>query len=432
MELYVIAVLFLSFFVFLFAGVPISLGVALSSFLSLLVLFPADIAALITAQKMMTSLDSFGILAIPFFILAGNIMNTGGIAIRLVNLAKVFTGSLPGSLAHTNIIANMLFGSISGSAASSAAAVGSIMAPIQKKENYDMNYCAAINITSCPAGLLIPPSNVLILYSLVSGGTSIAALFVAGYLPGIMLSLSLMLVAAYIAKKNNYPVLGRLNFSESINTLLKAVPALMLIFIVIGGIIGGVFTATEASGIAVVYALVLSFFYKEMNPEKLRNVIIESVKSSSIVLFLISASSVMSWVMAIANIPTFISEALLTISNEPWIILICINIILLIVGTFLDFTPAVLIFTPIFLPIVSGMGIDPVHFGIIMIFNLSIGICTPPVGNALFIGCSIANVKIQNVIHHLLPLYLVLIVDLVVIMLVPEISLFIPRIMGLL
>lgn len=432
MEIYVIAVLFCSFFVLLFAGVPISLGVAISSFLSLLVLFPADIAALITAQKMMTSLDSFGILAIPFFILAGNIMNTGGIAIRLVNLARVFTGSLPGSLAHTNIIANMLFGSISGSAASSAAAVGSIMAPIQEKENYDMNYCAAINITSCPAGLLIPPSNVLILYSLVSGGTSIAALFVAGYLPGILLSLSLMIVAAIIAKKNNYPIMGRLNFSDSVNTLMQAIPALMLIFIVIGGIIGGVFTATEASGIAVVYALALSFVYREMNSSKLREVIIQSVKSSSIVLFLISASSVMSWGMAIANIPTFISEALLTISNEPWIILVCINIILLIVGTFLDFTPAVLIFTPIFLPIVSSMGIDPVHFGIIMIFNLSIGICTPPVGNALFIGCSIANVKIQNVIRHLIPLYLVLIIDLVVIMLVPEISLFIPRLMGLL
>lgn len=432
MEIYVISVLFVSFFVLLFAGVPISLGVAISSFLSLLVLFPADIAALITAQKMMTSLDSFGILAIPFFILAGNIMNTGGIAIRLVNLARVFTGSLPGSLAHTNIIANMLFGSISGSAASSAAAVGSIMAPIQRKENYDMNYCAAINITSCPAGLLIPPSNVLILYSLVSGGTSIAALFVAGYLPGILLSFSLMLVAGFMAKKNNYPVWERLSLGQSVQTFFHAIPALMLIFIVIGGIIAGVFTATEASGIAVIYALILSFIYKEMNSSKLREVMVQSVKASSIVLFLISASSVMSWVMSIANIPTYISEVLLSISNEPWIILICINIILLVVGTFLDFTPAVLIFTPIFFPIVTSMGIDPVHFGIIMIFNLSIGICTPPVGNALFIGCSIANVKIQNVLRHLIPLYLVLIVDLILIVLLPEISLFIPRLMGLL
>lgn len=431
MEVLVMGTLFISFFIFLFAGVPISLGVALSSFLSLLVLFPADTAALITAQKMMTSLDSFGILAIPFFILAGNIMNTGGIAIRLVNLARVFTGSLPGSLAHTNIIANMLFGSISGSAASSAAAVGSIMSPIQRKENYDMNYCAAINITSCPAGLLIPPSNVLILYSLVSGGTSIAALFVAGYLPGILLSLSLMVVAGIIAKKNNFPSWERLSGIENFVIFLRAIPALLLVIIVIGGIIGGIFTATEASGIAVVYALFLAFIYREMNREKLKNVIIQSVKSSSIVLFLISASSVMSWVMAIANIPTFISQGLLTISNEPWVILICINIILLIVGTFLDFTPAVLIFTPIFFPIVTSMGIDPVHFGIIMIFNLSIGICTPPVGNALFIGCSIANVKIQNVLRHLIPLYLVLIVDLVLIMLVPGISLSIPKLMGL-
>ncbi|MBD66639.1 MAG: hypothetical protein CME62_15630 [Halobacteriovoraceae bacterium] len=429
MELAIILTLFLSFFIMLAIGIPISLSVALASFFSLLHLFPASSAALITAQKMLNALDNFGLLAIPFFILAGNIMNTGGIAIRLINLSRLFTGKLPGGLSHTNILANTLFGAISGSAASSAAAIGSIMSPIQRKENYDMNLAAAVNITSCTAGLLIPPSNVLILYSLVSGGTSIAALFVAGYLPGFLLCFSLMLITAYMSRKNKVVSSQKI---EKLKVIWEALPSLFLIILVIGGIIAGVFTATEASGIAVLYSLILSFCYKMMDREKLFHVLIQSAKASSIVLFLVSSSSVMSWVMAMANVPQFISEFLLSFSDSPWVVLISINIILLVVGTFLDFTPAVLIFTPIFLPVTESLGIDPVHFGIIMIFNLSIGICTPPVGNALFIGCSVANVKIHHVVSKLLPLYAILILDLLIVVLWPNLSLWLPKVFGLL
>ncbi|MAZ49050.1 MAG: hypothetical protein CME65_10830 [Halobacteriovoraceae bacterium] len=427
MEMAIILTLFTSFAIFLIIGLPISVGVALASFFSLLHLFPAEKAALIMAQKMLNSLDSFGLLAIPFFILAGNIMNTGGIALRLINLSRLVTGFLPGSLTHTNILANTFFGAISGSAVSSAAAVGSIMSPIQKKEGYDMRYAAAVNITSCTAGLLIPPSNVLILFSLVSGGTSIAALFVAGYLPGLLLGLSLILVSIFLAKGSRETLSLKVG-----KTIVDALPSLFLVFLVIGGIIGGVFTATEASAVAVLYSLVLAYIYKSMDREKLFKVLCESAKSSSIVLLLVSASSVMSWVMTMANVPQFISSTLLSISNEPWVIILAINFVLLIVGTFLDFTPAVLIFTPIFLPVVTSLGFDPVHFGIIMIFNLSIGICTPPVGSALFIGCSVAGVKIHEVIKKLLPLYLILIFDLLVVILWEDLSLMLPKWMGLL
>ena len=427
MEMAIILTLFSTFAIFLIIGLPISVGVALASFFSLLHLFPAEKAALIMAQKMLNSLDSFGLLAIPFFILAGNIMNTGGIALRLINLSRLVTGFLPGSLTHTNILANTLFGAISGSAVSSAAAVGSIMSPIQKNEGYDMRYAAAVNITSCTAGLLIPPSNVLILFSLVSGGTSIAALFVAGYLPGLLLGLSLILVSIFLAKGSRETLSLKVG-----KTIVDALPSLLLVFLVIGGIIGGVFTATEASAVAVLYSLVLAFIYKSMDREKLFKVLCESAKSSSIVLLLVSASSVMSWVMTMANVPQFISSTLLSMSNEPWVIILAINFVLLIVGTFLDFTPAVLIFTPIFLPVVTSLGFDPVHFGIIMIFNLSIGICTPPVGSALFIGCSVAGVKIHEVIKKLLPLYLILIFDLLVVILWEDLSLMLPKWMGLL
>lgn len=427
MELSIIITLFLSFAIFLVIGLPISVGVALASFFSLLHLFPAEKAALIMAQKMLNALDSFGLLAIPFFILAGNIMNTGGIALRLINFSRLFTGFLPGSLTHTNILANTLFGAISGSAVSSAAAVGSIMSPIQRKEGYDMRYAAAVNITSCTAGLLIPPSNVLILFSLVSGGTSVAALFVAGYLPGLLLGLSLVLVSVFLARgKKEEKTLSW------VKTVIEAIPSMLLIIVVIGGIIGGIFTATEASAVAVLYSLVLAFWYRSMDRQKLFQVFIDSAKSSSIVLLLVSASSVMSWVMTMANVPQFISTSLLALSDEPWIILLAINFVLLIVGTFLDFTPAVLIFTPIFLPVVTELGFDPVHFGIIMIFNLSIGVCTPPVGSALFIGCSVAEVKIHEVIKKLMPLYFILILDLLIVILWEDLSLALPKLMGLL
>ncbi|TCV89408.1 tripartite ATP-independent transporter DctM subunit [Testudinibacter aquarius] len=302
------------------------------------------------------------------------------------------------------------------------------MAPLQKKEGYDPAFSAAVNITSSPTGLLIPPSNTFIVYSLISGGTSIGALFLAGYIPGILMGLSIMLVIGFIAKKRNYPVSPKPTKSEAIKKTLDALPSLGLIVVIMGGIVKGIFTATEASAFAVVYTLILAVvFYREVSIKQLPQIILDSVVTTSIVLLLIGTSMGMSWAMANADIPYTISDALLTVSENPIVILLIINVILLIVGVFMDMTPALLIFTPIFFPIVTELGMDPVHFGILMAFNLSIGICTPPVGSALFIGCSVGGIKIDKVIKPLLPFYAVLVIALMLVTFVPELSLALPR-----
>ncbi len=428
MDWQIIIVLFGTFFIFLGLGVPISFGIAISSLLTVMLSLPFDAAIAVISQKLASGLDSFSLLAIPFFILAGNIMNQGGIALRLINFAKVLGGQLPGSLAHVNVLANMMFGSISGSAVASAAAVGGTMSPLQKKEGYDPAYSAAVNITSCPTGLLIPPSNTFIVYSLISGGTSIGALFLAGYIPGLLMGLSLMVVAAIIAKKRHYAVSEKPTAQMVLKRTLDALPSLSLIIIIMGGIIGGIFTATEASAIAVVYTLMLAVvFYREVSIRQLPGIILESVMTTSIVLLLIGASMGMSWAMANADIPYMISDALMNVSENPLVVLLIINLILLIVGIFMDMTPALLIFTPIFLPIAMDLGMDPVHFGIMMTFNLCIGICTPPVGSALFIGCSVGKVKIDKVIKPLLPFYAVLVLALMLVTYIPEISLALPQ-----
>ncbi|ELI5736499.1 TRAP transporter large permease [Vibrio fluvialis] len=428
MDWQIIIVLFGTFFVFLGLGVPISFGIAISSLLTVMLSLPFDAAIAVISQKLASGLDSFSLLAIPFFILAGNIMNQGGIALRLIEFAKVIGGQLPGSLAHVNVLANMMFGAISGSAVASAAAVGGTMSPLQKKEGYDPAYSAAVNITSCPTGLLIPPSNTFIVYSLISGGTSIGALFLAGYIPGLIMGLGLMIVAALIAKKRNYPVSEKPSRQIVLQKTLDALPSLGLIIIIMGGIIGGIFTATEASAIAVIYTLLLAVvFYREVPLKQLPSIILESVVTTSIVLLLIGASMGMSWAMANADIPYMISDALMNVSENPMVVILIINLILLIVGVFMDMTPALLIFTPIFLPIAMDLGMDPVHFGIMMTFNLCIGICTPPVGSALFIGCSVGKVKIDKVIKPLLPFYAVLVLALMLVTYVPEISLALPH-----
>ncbi|WP_429051408.1 TRAP transporter large permease [Aeromonas veronii] len=430
MDWQVILTLFGSFGILLFIGLPVSFAIGLSSLLTIAMALPLDTAITVVAQRMAVGMDNFALLAIPFFILAGNIMNQGGIAARLINLAKVLGGRLPGSLAHVNIMANMLFGAISGSAVASAAAVGGTMAPMQKKEGYDPAFSAAANISSCPSGLLIPPSNTLIVFSLVSGGTSIAALFLAGYIPGILMGLSLMIVAGIIAKRRGYPVSPKPNCAQIWDTTVKALPSLLLVILIMGGIIGGIFTATEASAIAVVYTLVLAvLIYREVSFKQLPKIVLESAITTSIVLLLVGASMGMSWAMANADIPYMISDALLAVSDNPLVLLLIINIILLIVGIFMDMTPAVLIFTPIFLPIALDLGIDPVHFGVMMTFNLAIGICTPPVGSALFVGCSVANISIDRVIKPLLPFYAAMFISLMLVTYIPQLSLWLPQIL---
>ena len=426
-----VIVLVLSFIVLLAIGTPVAWSIAISSLLTMLVSIPALPSVLTIAQRMAAGLDSFALLAIPFFVLSGQLMNKGGIAHRLIAFAKTLVGSLPGGLALINVIGAMLMGSIAGSAMASASAMGSILGPEMEKEGYSKEFGAAVNITSSTIGLVIPPSNILIVYSLASGGVSIAALFLAGYIPGILTGLFLMVVAMIWAKRKGYKVGERSSLKQVFKTFIDAVPSLFLLIVVIGGIITGIFTATEASAIAVLYTLILGIVYKEISFANLPQILLDSSVTTAVVMLLIGASMSMSWIMSYEKIPQNISDVLLTISDNKIVILLIINLILLFVGIFMDMTPAVLIFTPIFLPVVTKLGMDPIHFGIIMVLNLCIGLTTPPVGSVLFVGVGIAKTTIQKVVKPLIPLFLVMILALFLVTYFPQLSLWLPGLFDL-
>ncbi|MBV6645015.1 MAG: TRAP transporter large permease [Cyclobacteriaceae bacterium] len=426
-----VLILVITFLLLLSIGVPIAYSIGLSAVITLAANMDPLTAFTTVAQRMATGLDSFSLLAIPFFVLAGQLMNRGGIASKLINFARSLIGVFPGGLAYVNILSCMLFGAISGSAVAAASAIGGFMVPRMSKEGYPKPFSAAVNLTSSTTGLVIPPSNILIVYSLASGGASVAALFLAGYIPGILMGLALIVVSAVYAYRNKLPTAGRSSIPEIVKYFLDALPSLMLLVIVMGGIVAGIFTATEASAIAVVYTFVLAvFIYKEIKLSDMSSVLLESVKTTTVVLFLVATSMSMSWVMSFENIPQEVSAALLSLSDNKIVILLIINLILLFVGVFMDMTPAVLIFTPIFLPVVGDLGIDPVHFGIIMVMNLCIGLCTPPVGSILFVGVSVAGVKIQEVLRPLMPLFLVLIIVLLLVTYIPGISMLLPSWFG--
>lgn len=431
MEHIPILVMVISFICLLAIGTPVAWSIAISSLLTMLVSIPAMPAFTTVSQRMATGLDSFALLAIPFFILSGELMNKGGIAHRLIAFAKTLVGALPGGLALINVIAAMLMGAIAGSALASASAMGSILGPEMVKEGYSKEFGAAVNITSATTGLIIPPSNILIVYSLASGGASIATLFLAGYIPGILTGLFLMAVAMFWAKKKKYKVGKRSSLKEVARTFIDALPSLFMLVVVIGGIVSGIFTATEASAIAVLYSLILGFIYKEISFPKLPQILLDSSSTTAIVMLLIGSSMCMSWALSYENIPQDISTVLLNLSDNKIVILLIINLLLLFVGIFMDITPAVLIFTPIFLPVVTKLGLDPVHFGIIMILNLCIGICTPPVGSVLFVGVSVAKTSIQKVFKPLLPMFIAMILALFLVTYIPELSLWLPSLFDL-
>lgn len=416
--------------VMLICGVPISIAIGLSSMLAILPIMDFNAVVLTCAQRTFSGISVFTLIAIPFFILAGNIMNRGGIAIRLINLAKLLTGRVPGSLAHTNTVANMLFGAISGSGVAVASAMGTIIGPIEEKEGYDKRFSATVNIATAPTGLLIPPSNTLITYSLVSGGTSVAALFMGGYLPGILWGVGCMVVAFFIARKYGYKSTERVSLAQAFKIAVDAIPSLLLIVIVICGIITGAFTATEGSVVAVVYSLILSILYKTIKFKDIVTILKESAETTGIIVFLIGVSSIMAWVMAFTGIPAAISSLLLGLSSNKIVILLIINILLLFVGTFMDITPAILIFTPIFLPICKSFGMSEIQFGIMLTYNLCIGTITPPVGNILFVGVKVAKVKLESVIRPLLPFYAVIFAILMLVTFIPGISMLLPNLMG--
>lgn len=431
-ELITILILFISFFGLLAYGVPVAYSIGISTTIAILINITTLPAITTVAQRMTTGIDSFALLAIPFFVLAGELMNSGGIANRLINFAKSIVGSLPGGLAYVNVLAAMLFGAISGSAVAAASAIGSVMTDRMEREGISRSLSASINITSSTTGLLIPPSNVLIVYALASGGAaSVAALFLAGYMPGILIGIGLMGMASVMTRKEDIQRGERISLKQLWVDFRKAFFSLLMLVIIVGGIVKGVFTATEAAAVAVFYALILGFSYRTISVKNLPDILLRSAKTTAVVMFLICTSMAMSWLFSFESIPQLMTGFLLDNISSPFLIFVLINITLLIVGTFMDITPAVLIFTPIFLPVVTELGMDPVHFGIIMVLNLCIGLCTPPVGTILFVGSGVAKISVTKVIKPLLPFLGVMIAILFLITFFEDISLFLPSLFGL-
>ncbi len=422
-----------STFVILFAlGVPIAFCLGVSTLATMLMTMDFLPAVTTIAQRMAGGINSFALLAIPLFILSGLLMAQGGIARRVIDFSKAVIGSLPGGLAFVNVVSCMLFGAISGSAVAATSAIGGFMIPEMNKAGYDKNFNAAVTATAATTGMLIPPSNILIVFAVASGGVSIAALFVAGYLPGILVGLSLMGVCAVYAKRHNFPAGVRVPFSVLVQCTVAALPSLFLIILVIGGILAGIFTATEAGAIAVLYALVLStVVYRQISLADLKIILVKAVETTAIVMFLIGTSMAMSWLLAYENIPTIVAEGLVNLSDNPFVILLLINLVLLMVGIFMDMTPAVLIFTPIFLPVAVELGMSPLHFGIMMVLNLCIGLCTPPVGSILFVSCAVAKTSISQIVRPMIPMYVAMFLALLLVTYVPELSETLPRFFGL-
>lgn len=425
-------ILFGSFFVMLFAGVPISAGIGIASIITAIMSgMDGNIFALTAAQRCFSGCDSFSLLALPFFSLGGNVMNKGGIAKRLVRLARLLVGWVPGYLAATNVLANMFFGAVSGSSVAATSAMGSIMSPLELDEGYDPNYSAAVNICSAPTGILIPPSGPLILYSITAGGVSVAALFMGGYLTGALLGIAVAGLAIFLAVRKGYKASAVKEEDPAWKIVLEAVPSLLAVIIVMGGILTGIFTATEAGVVMCLYCTLLAIIYREMSIKTFYDLLADTMKSSATILFLIAASSIMSYVMSYSGIPAAISEGLMSVSNNRYMIILIMNVFLLVMGMFLDLTPAVLIFTPIFLTIATSVGMSPVHFGLMLIMNLGIGSVTPPVGSCLFVGCGVGRVKIEGVTKYIAPIFTAMVISLFLVSFIPAIPLLVPYLCGL-
>ncbi|MDG1893246.1 MAG: TRAP transporter large permease [Verrucomicrobiota bacterium] len=423
------------FLVFLCINMPVAVAICLSTLLTATLSMGAfDIAAATVAQRMATGVYSFSLLAIPFFILSGLLMGQGGIASRLTDLASALVGRFPGGLAFVNILSCMLFGAVSGSATAAVSSIGGFIIPEMERKGYGREFSTAITITSATTGLLIPPSNIMIIYALVSGGmVSIGTLFVAGILPGITFGCLLMLVAGILCKKHGLGQAEPLARMSLWAAFRRAFLSLLLIVIVLGGILKGIFTATEAAAIAVAYAFLLSVvLYREIPWKNIPDILLQTGVTTAVVFLLIASSMAMSWILTLEDVPQQISSLMLAVSDNPIVILLLINLLLLMVGTFMDMTPAVLIFTPILWPVVENMGMHPVHFGIMLIANLCIGLCTPPVGTCLFVGCGVGKTSIAKVTPAALPFFAALLVALMLVTFIPSITTWLPGLFGML
>jgi len=426
-----IIILLFSFASLLALNVPIAVGIASATLLTVYSLGSVP-TSYIVAQRMTVGIASFPLLAIPFFILSGELMGQGGMARRLMDFAGALMARFHGGLAYVNTLACMMFGAVSGSAAAAVSSVGGFMIPEMQRKGYDKGFSVALTTTSATTGLLIPPSNIMIVFAVVASNVSVAALFVAGIVPGVVMGGAIMLACFLMYRRRAIGSGERASLGEILRSFARAFPSMLLIVIVLGGILGGVFSATEASVVAVAYALLLGLVvHREIGLRDLSGILLSSAKKTSIVMLLIGASQAMSWVLALEQVPQTVSHALLGFSDSYLGVLLVINVVLLMVGTFMDMTPAVLIFTPIFLPVVISLGMDPVHFGILMIANLCIGLCTPPVGTCLFLGCGVGGAKMSEVVRPLLPIFVAMTVALLLITYWPALSLWLPHLFGL-
>ena len=416
-------ILALIFFSLLFLNVPVAVAIGSATMLGVAVAGGTFRPEIIVPERMMFGINSFPLLAIPFFVLSGILMGRGGMARRLIDFASALVGHLPGGLAYANTITCMLFGSISGSAGAAVASVGGFMVPEMVAKGYDRNFSTALTTTSATTGLIIPPSNIMIVYAVACGSVSIAAMFLAGVIPGIVMGLCIIVACVIHAIRTGAKFEQRVPFSVLWTSFRRAVLSLFLMVVIIGGILKGIFTATEAAAVAVAYAFILSvFLYKEVKFKDLPGILKETGVTTAVVMFLIGVSSSMSWIMTVADIPGTVSAWMMSLSSSPVVILIFINILLLVVGAFMDMTPAVLIFTPIFWPIVREFGMTDIQFGIMMIANLCIGLCTPPVGTCLFIGCGIGKTSIAKVARAMIPFWIAMLVSVLLITYIPALS----------
>ena len=434
MEISAAIVLVILFFFLLIMGTPVSFSIITSAAVTITMFLSPQFATFIAAQKLTTGIDSFSLLAVPFFILAGNLMGSGGLAQRLVNLAMLFLGKVPGSLALTNIAGNAMFGSLSGSGIAAASAMGSVLQGPEKEAGYEEEFSAATNIATAPVGQLIPPTNAFIIFSAACGGTSVATLLIAGWVPGLLWAGLCMIVAFVFAKKHGYVVKSseKITGAYVLKTIWAAVPSILMVVIIIGGILSGAFSPTEASGVAVVYAFILSaFIYRSIKLRDAKDILVNTACMTTIVMLIIGASSVLSFVLSFTGLPQAISGALLAVTDNKYLLLLIVNIILLIVGTFMDMAPALLIFTPIFLPVIQSIGMSEIQFGVMMVMNLAIGTVTPPVGSVLFVGCSVANLRVEKVVPRLIPYFAAMVVGLLLITYVPAFSLWLPSMFGM-
>lgn len=408
--------------------VPIAFALGLASLATALHL---NLPLLLVAQRMINGLNSFTFLAVPFFILVGNIMTEGGISDRLVRLADVLVGRLRGGLAHGNVVASTMFGGISGSSVADVASIGSFLIPAMRKAGYPAGYSVAVTVTSSVQGVLIPPSQNMIFYALAAGGLPISTLFLAGYIPGLMLGIALMVLCAVIAKRHNHPLGARYTLNEGLRVVADAAIGLFTIVIIIGGILSGVFTATESAAVAVVYALLVTlFWYRSLSRAAVARIFSTTLTTLAMVTAIIMTSSVFGFLLSYLRIPALLAEGIFLISENKIFVLMAINILLLILGMLMDMGVLILLLTPILLPIVSKVGVDPIHFGVMMILNLGIGLCTPPVGTSLLVGSGIARIRLGSAIGSMWGFYIAMIVVLLLVTYFPALTLTLPALMN--